>query len=110
MPISDSQGNNFIFVGNTYTVTAISISYGGDVVDVTGLNVASGGARLFQGPILKSTEVQADFLSNSPLPTIGQTGTFTAASVSGKATVSAVSLAYAVGDLVKGSVTLKTDA
>ena len=110
MPISDSQGNNFIFGGNTYTVTAISISYGGDVVDVTGLNVASGGARLFQGPILKSTEVQADFLSNSPLPTIGQTGTFTAASVSGKATVSAVSLAYAVGDLVKGSVTLKTDA
>ena len=110
MPITDSQGNNFIFNGSTYTVTAISINYNGDVVDITGLNVASGGARLFQGPILKSTEVQADFLSNSPLPGIGTSGTFTAASISGKATVSAVSLAYAVGDLVKGSVTLKTDA
>lgn len=110
MPISDSQGNNFIFASSTYTVTAISINFNGDVIDVTGLNVASGGARIFQGPILKSTEVQVDFLSSSPLPTIGQTGSFTAGSVSGSATVSAVSLAYAVGDLVKGSVTLKTNA
>ena len=110
MAILDSQGNTFIFASQTYTVTAISINYNGDVVDVTGLNVASGGARIFQGPILKSTEVQVDFLSSSPLPTIGQSGTFTAANVSGSATVSAVSLAYAVGDLVKGSVTLKTNA
>lgn len=110
MSIVDSQGNNFIFANQTYTVTAISINYNGDVVDVTGLNVALGGARIFQGPILKSTEVQVDFLSNTPLPTIGQAGTFTAGNISGNATVSAVSLAYAVGDLVKGSVTLKTNA
>lgn len=108
MPILDSQGTNFVFASSTYTVTAITINFNGDVVDVTGLNVASGGARIFQGPILKSTEVQVDFLSSSPLPTIGQTGTFTAGVASGNATVSAVSLAYAVGDLVKGSVTLKT--
>lgn len=109
MAVADSQGNNFIFNGSTYTVTAISINYIGDVVDVTGLNVASGGARLFQGPILKSTEVQVDLLGSS-VPGIGDKGTFTAAGISGKGTVSAVSSAYAVGDLVKGSVTLKTDA
>ena len=109
MPISDSQNNNFIFAGTTYTVTAITINFIGDVVDVTGLNVASGGARLFQGPILKATEVQVDLLGSS-VPTIGSSGAFTAAGVSGKGTVSASSVAYAVGDLVKGSITLKTDA
>ena len=109
MAVADSQGNNFVFASTTYTVTAISINFNGDVVDVTGLNVASGAARIFQGPILKSTEVQVDLLGSS-VPTIGQSGTFSAAGVSGKGTVSAVSLTYAVGDLVKGSVTLKTDA
>jgi len=109
MAVADSQGNNFIFASGTYTVTAISINFNGDVVDVTGLSVASGGARLFQGPILKSTEVQVDLLGSS-VPGIGTSGTFTAGSITGKGTVSAVSSAYAVGDLVKGSITLKTDA
>ena len=103
---ADSQGNNFVFAGSTYTVTSVTVTPGGDLLDQTHLGVASGSSRLYQTPALKDNEISVESLGTTILQ-IGNTGSLSFASVTYTATVSSSSVAYAVGELVKQSLTFK---
>jgi len=103
---SDSQGNNFVFSGGTYTVTSVTVTFGGDLLDWSHLNLAAGANRVFQSPALKDDEINCEAFGTTAL-TIGQSGTLSFASTTYTATVSSSSIAYSVGELVKQSLTFK---
>jgi hypothetical protein len=103
---ADSQGNNFVFAGSTYTVTSVTVTPGGDLLDQSHLALASGANRLYQAPALKDDEINCEALGTTALA-IGATGNLSFASVTYTATVSSSSVAYSVGELVKQSLTFK---
>ena len=39
---TDSQGSTFVFAGSTYTVTSVTVTPGGDLLDNSHLGLASG--------------------------------------------------------------------
>ena len=103
---TDSQGVTFVFAGSTYTVTSATVTPGGDLLDNSHLGLASGSGRTYQSPALKDNELSCEALS-STITEIGTSGTLSFASSSYSATVSGSSTAYAVGELVKQSLTFK---
>lgn len=106
MPVSDSQGNNFVFSGSTYTVTSVTVTPGGDLIDISHLGIASNQNRIYQAPALKDDEISCEAYGTNIL-TIGANGPLTFATVGYTATVSSSSVSYSVGELVKLSVTFK---
>lgn len=105
---TDSQGATFSFAGSGYTVTSVTVTPGGDLLDQSHLGLASGANRLYQAPALKDGEVSCEAYGTTVLA-IGQTGTlsFSGGSFTGGATVSSSSVTYAVGELVRQSLTFK---
>lgn len=103
---SDSQGSTFTFSGSTYTVTSVTVTPGGDLLDWSHLGLASGANRVFQSPALKDDEISCEAFGTTPIA-IGQTGALAFASTTYTATVSSSSVAYSVGELVKQSLTFK---
>ena len=103
---TDSQGNTFTFSGSTYTVTSVTVTPGGDLLDWSHLGIASGANRVFQSPALKDDEVSCEAFGATAIA-IGQSGTLAFASTTYTATVSSSSVAYSVGELVKQSLTFK---
>lgn len=103
---TDSQGNTFTFSGSTYTVTSVTVTPGGDLLDQSHLGLASGAGRSYQSPALRDDEVSCEALGSTAVA-IGTSGSLSFASVSYSAIVSAASVAYAVGELVKQSITFK---
>ncbi|NBT36343.1 MAG: hypothetical protein EBT03_12560 [Betaproteobacteria bacterium] len=103
---TDSQGSNFTFAGSTYTVTSVTVTPGGDLLDTSHLGLASGANRTYQAPALKDNEISCEAYGTTAL-SIGTSGTLSFATVSYTATVSSSSVAYAVGELVKQSLTFK---
>lgn len=103
---TDSQGNNFVFSGNTYTVTSVTVTPGGDLLDESHLGLASGSGRRYQSPALKDDELSCEALGSTTL-TVGQGGTLSFAGNNYTATVASTSVAYSVGELVKLSATFK---
>lgn len=103
---ADSQGNTFTFSGATYTVTSVTVTPGGDLLDWSHLGIASGQNRVFQSPALKDDEVSCEAFGVTAIA-IGQSGTLAFASTTYTATVSSSSVAYSVGELVKQSLTFK---
>ena len=103
---SDSQGSTFTFSGSTYTVTSVTVTPGGDLLDCSHLGLSSGANRVFQSPALKDDEVSCEAFGTTAIA-IGQSGTLAFASTTYTATVSSSSVAYSVGELVKQSLTFK---
>lgn len=103
---ADSQGNNFVFANSTYTVTSVTVTPGGDLLDNSHLGLASGANRTYQTPALTDNEISCEAYGSTAL-TIGQTGSLSFASTTYTATVSSSSVAYSVGELVKVSATFK---
>lgn len=103
---TDSQGNTFVFAGSTYTVTSVTVTPGGDLLDESHLGLATGQGRRYQTPALKDDEVSCEALGVTAVA-IGTSGNLTFASTTYTAIVSSASVAYAVGELVKQSVTFK---
>jgi hypothetical protein len=103
---TDSQGNTFTFAGSTYTVTSVTVTPGGDLLDNSHLGLASGANRTYQSPALVDNEVSCEAFGTTSLA-IGATGVLTFASVTYTATVSASSVSFALGELVKQSLTFK---
>lgn len=103
---TDSQGNTFVFAGSTYTVTNVTVTPGGDLLDNSHLGLASGANRTFQAPALKDDEINCESFGTTAV-SIGTTGVLSFASATYTATVSSSSVAYAVGELVKQSLTFK---
>ena len=54
---TDSQGNTFVFSGSTYTVTQVSVTPGGDLLEISHLGLASGAGKQYQAPALLDDEV-----------------------------------------------------
>lgn len=103
---ADSQGSTFTFAGSTYTVTSVTVTPGGDLLDNSHLGLASGANRTYQGPALIDNEISCESYGTAAVA-IGSSGVLSFASTSYTATVSASSVAYAVGELVKQSLTFK---
>lgn len=103
---ADSQGNTFAFAGSTYTVTSVTVTPGGDLLDQSHLGQATGSNRIYQAPALKDDEINCEAYGTSAVG-IGASGLLTFASVNYTATVSSSSVAYAVGELIKQSLTFK---
>lgn len=103
---TDSQGVTFTFAGSTYTVTSVTVTPGGDLLDTSHLGLASGANRTYQSPALIDNELSCEAYGTSAVA-IGQSGTLSFASTTYTATVSSSSVAYSVGELVKQSLTFK---
>ena len=103
---TDSQGSTFVFAGSTYTATSVTVTPGGDLLDNSHLGLASGANRTYQSPALKDNEVSVEAYGTAVVQ-IGASGSLSFATVSYTATVSSSSVAYAVGELVKQSLTFK---
>ena len=103
---TDSQGSTFTFSGSTYTVTSVTVTPGGDLLDQSHMGQASGANRLFQAPALKDNEISVEAFGTA-IVQIGASGSLSFASVTYTATVSSSSVAYSVGELVKQSLTFK---
>lgn len=106
---ADSQGNTFSFAGSTYTVTSVTVTPGGDLLDNSHLGLASGANRTYQAPALKDDEISCEAFGSTAVA-VGTSGSLTFATVTYTATVSASSVAYAVGELVQQSLTFKVKA
>lgn len=103
---TDSQGNTFTFAGSTYTVTNVTVTPGGDLLDNSHLGLASGANRTYQAPALIDNEISCESYGTSVV-SIGTSGVLAFATVNYTATVSSSSVAYALGELVKQSLTFK---
>ena len=103
---TDSQGSTFVFAGSTYTVTSVTVTPGGDLLDNSHLGLASGANRTYQSPALLDNELSCETLG-SAVVSIGTSGSLTFATVTYTATVASSSVAYSVGELVKQSLTFK---
>lgn len=103
---SDSQGNTFSFASTTFTVTSVTVTPGGDLLEESHLGLASGASRRYQAPALKDDEISCEALGTTAVA-IGTTGSLVFASGTYTAVVSSASVAYAVGELVKQSLTFK---
>lgn len=103
---TDSQGVTFVFASSTYTVTSVTVTPGGDLLDQSHLGLASGVNRIYQSPALKDDEISMEAFGTSVVA-VGASGTLAFASTTYTATVSSSSIAYSVGELVKQSLTFK---
>lgn len=103
---TDSQGSTFVFASSTYTVTSVTVTPGGDLLDQSHMGQASGANRIFQAPALKDNEISVEAFGTT-IVQIGTSGSLSFASVTYTATVSSSSVAYSVGELVKQSLTFK---
>jgi hypothetical protein len=103
---SDSQGNNFVFAGSTYTATNVAVNYGGDLLETSHLGLTSGASRTYVSPALKDNEITVDYFGSAAI-TVGSSGTLAFAGATYAATTSGGSVTYAVGELVKGNATFK---
>ena len=103
---TDSQGSTFTFSGSTYTVTSVTVTPGGDLLDQSHMGQASGANRLYQAPALKDNEISVEAYGTT-IVQIGTSGSLSFASTTYSATVSSSSVAYSVGELVKQSLTFK---
>jgi hypothetical protein len=103
---TDSQGNTFTFASSTYTVTSVTVTPGGDLLDESHLGLATGQGRRYQTPALRDDEISCEALGSTAVA-IGTSGNLVFATTTYTAIVSSASVAYAVGELVKQSLTFK---
>ena len=103
---TDSQGVSFVFNNSTYTVTSVTVTPGGDLLDQSHLGLASGANRVYQSPALKDDEISMEAFGTTTVA-VGSSGVLSFNNNSYTATVSSSSVAYSVGELVKQSLTFK---
>ena len=103
---TDSQGVTFSFAGSTYTVTSVTVTPGGDLLDESHLGLASGQGRRYQAPALKDDEISMEALGTTTVA-VGNSGSLVFASTTYTAVCSSSSVAYSVGELVRQSLTFK---
>lgn len=103
---TDSQGSTFTFASSTYTVTSVTVTPGGDLLDESHLGLTSGSGRRYQSPALKDDEISCEAFGTTAVA-VGTSGNLVFASTTYTAVVSSASVAYAVGELVRQSLTFK---
>jgi hypothetical protein len=107
-----AQGLTFTFGGSALIVTNVSVNDSQDLIDGSHLGIPPAGRREWVGGFATNREVSCDVIYNSSAALV-LAGTSGALSItgplvfSGNATVQSSSISGSVGDLVKGSITLK---
>lgn len=104
-----AQGLTFVFGGTTMTVTSVQVSDSQDLVDGSHLGIAPNGRKEFVGGFTSQREVSVDVIAQT-ITTVGSSGVMSISgpmSFSGNATVVSANVGGSVGDLVKGSITLR---
>lgn len=112
MSIVSSQGATFSFGGSIGHITAIDVSRSAGTIDTSDLSLADGDPRAYEpAQLLDGDEVkiEAVYSSAESYPEIGDEDTLSTSvgGVSGTAVCTASSVKYAVGDVVKVSMTFK---
>lgn len=110
--IATSQGVTFSFGGTVGHLTSIDVSRSAGTIDVSDLALADGDPRSYEpAQLLEGDEIKIEALysSDEDYPVIGAEGTVTTSlgSISGDAVCTNVSVKYAVGEVVKLSMTFK---
>lgn len=112
MPVSSSQGATFSFGGTIGHITAIDVSRSAGTVDTSDLSLTDGDPRSFEpAQLLDGDEVKIEALYSTAenYPEVGDEDSLTTSvgGVSGTAVCTASSVKYAVGEVVKVSMTFK---
>lgn len=112
MTIASSQGSTLSFAGTIGHVTAIDVSRSAGTVDTSDLSLADGDPREYEPAQLldgDEVKVEAIYSSAESYPLIGEEDTLSTSvgTISGTAVCTASSVKYAVGDVVKVSMTFK---
>ena len=110
--ITSSQGATLSFGGTIGYVTGIDVSRSAGTIDTSDLTLADGDPRSFEpAQLLDGDEVKVEALysTGGNLPTIGSSGNLSTSvgAVNGTAVCTASSVKYAVGEVVKLSMTFK---
>lgn len=110
--INTSQGATFSFGSAIGHITGIDVSRSAGLVDTSDLALVDGSPRTYEpAQLLDGDEVKIEALMSSAetYPAIGDENTLTTSvgSLTGTAVITAVSVKYAVGDVVKMSFTFK---
>jgi hypothetical protein len=110
--IATSQGATFSFGSTIGHITGIDVSRAAGTIDTSDLSLADGSPRTYEpAQLLDGDEVKLEALMSTAetYPAVGDEGTLTTSlgSVTGTAVCTAVSVKYAVGEVVKMSFTFK---
>ncbi len=110
MPIVSSQAATLSFGGTIGHITGIDVSRSAGTIDTSDLSLADGDPRAFEPAQLLDAEevkVEAIYSSAETYPQVGATGTLSTSvgTMSGTAVCTASSVKYAVGEVVKVSLT-----
>jgi hypothetical protein len=112
IPATSSQGATLSFGNSIGHITGIDVSRSAGTIDTSDLTLADGDPRSYEpAQLLDGDEVKVEALysTNETYPTIGSSGSFSTSvgAVNGTAVCTASSVKYAVGEVVKLSMTFK---
>lgn len=112
MSVVSSQGATFSFNGTIGHITGIDVSRSAGTVDTSDLSLDEGDPRAFEpAQLLDGDEVKIEALYSSAetYPQVGDEDDLTTSvgTISGTAVCTASSVKYAVGEVVKVSMTFK---
>jgi hypothetical protein len=110
MPIVSSQAATLSFGGTVGYITGIDVSRSAGTIDTSDLSLADGDPRAFEPAQLLDAEevkVEALYSSSGSYPTVGQSASLSTSvgGMTGTAVCTASSVKYAVGEVVKVSMT-----
>ena len=110
--ITSSQGTTLSFGNSIGHITAVDVSRSAGTIDTSDLTLADGDPRSYEpAQLLDGDEVKVEALysSSESYPVIGSSGTLATSvgALNGTAVCTASSVKYAVGEVVKLSMTFK---
>ena len=115
MPVEPTyaQGLTFVFSGETYTATSISVSRNCADFDVTSTEIPEGQPRRFRLSDIENCEIKVDWIGIR-MPPVNTTATFsltgTLGNIGSIAMCTGLSITASAGELIKGSATFKVSA
>jgi hypothetical protein len=107
-----AQGITFVFSGDTYTATSISVSRNCADFDVTSTEIPAGQPRRFRLSDIENCEIKVDWISGGTIPIVDKTAAFTLTGpslghIGAIAMCTGLSITASAGELIKGSATFK---
>ena len=111
-PIATSQGVTLDFGGTIGHLTGIDVSRSAGTIDTSDLATADGDVRTYEpSQLIDGVEIKVEalFSTAETYPAVGDEATLSTSlgSISGTAVCTAASVKYAVGDVVKMSLSFK---
>jgi len=106
-----AQGITFVFSGDTYTATSISVSRNAGEFDVTSTEIPANQPKRYRLSDIENCEIKVDWISGGTIPIVDKTAAFTLGSGLGHigaiAMCTGLNITASAGELIKGSATFK---